>query len=248
MFEQALQEKITLIEKDVKSVIEYVESLKVIDQASKNGAVEMLAKIKSRIKRIDFLRHEFVDGLNAQVKKINNTFKMQIEPLEKMENVLKVAITKFMEEEERKARAEAERVRKEQEAKEKAEQERIAKMQAEEERLRKEAEAAKNEEERKKLEAEAEKKKEEAEKAEEQLAVTPIEVVDEPEKTVRSESGTFSLKKVWKWEVENEELLRKAHPELFILDIKAVNKLVQSGKREIAGVKIYQASEGAMRV
>lgn len=237
-----VDQKIQLIKADVESLETKLSSFVVKDEDSLAEAAEWLGNIKARIKRVDALRKEFVGPLNEQVKKINNMFKMQLEPLQKLEHDLKATAKKYMDEQERKAQEAAERLRKEQEAKEKAELEKIAAARAEEERLRKEAEEAKNKKEKAKLEKEAEAAKKAQEEAEAAMMEQP-EVVEAPKTSVRASSGVTTRKKVWKWKVTDEDILRKTHPELFILDEKAVNKMVKGGTRQIAGIDIYEDSQ-----
>lgn len=245
--QQEIKENLALVEKSLTPFIAEIQSLTVTNEETKVNAVTFLGEIKKRHKAVDERRKQRVEPLNAEVKEINNSYKVWLEKLEKAARILNDSLIQYHDEQERKARIEAERLRKEQEEKERIEAERIAALKAEEERLRKEAEAAKDEEEKARLKWEADNKQDEAVKAEDALAVIDVPVVAEPEKTVRTGSGVFSVKKVWKWEVENEATLRKAHPELFILDEKAVNKLVQNGEREIAGLKVFQVSQGATR-
>ena len=80
-----IDEKISLIHQDSLQLKNEVAEFKVVDETSQRTAVEILAKIKKRLKRIDDLRTEFVKPLNDQVKKINNMFKMEAEPLAELE-------------------------------------------------------------------------------------------------------------------------------------------------------------------
>jgi hypothetical protein len=66
------------------------------------------------------------------------------------------------------------------------------------------------------------------------------EIVEVAEPTIRTEAGKVTKKKVWKWEIEDLEVLRKSHPELFTLNEKLLNDLVRAGSREIQGVRIFQ--------
>lgn len=212
--------------------------------------IDALSKIKARLKRIDELRKEFVTPLNDQVKKINNMFKAQSEPLEAFEVQLKATLKTYMDEQDRLARIEAEKLRQEQAAKEAAERkaaEEAAKKQAEAERLAREAEQAKNAAEKAKLQELAEKAAAENKIAQEAASVAKIEASQEvailaPSKSVRSDDGMASRKLVWKFEVENIGLTMRAHPELFELNQKAVNQLIQSGERNIAGLRVFQDS------
>lgn len=249
--QKEIQENLAAVEKALVPFIAQLTTFTVVDEASKMNAAEFLGEIKKRYKAVDDRRKQRVEPLNAEVKEINNSYKVWLEKLEKVGRLINDGLVRYVDEQDRRARIEAERIRKEQEAKERAEAERIAALKAEEERLRKEAEAAKTAEEKQRLQWEADNKQDEAVKAEndaeEALAVAEVPVVQEPEKTVRTHAGVFSVKKVWNWEVEDMNILRKAHPELFVLDEKAVNKLMRDGEREIAGIRFFQVSQGATR-
>lgn len=237
------------ISQDVATFINSHESFKVTDKATQDTCINGLSQIKARLKRIEELRKEFVGPLNEQVKKINNMFKAQSEPLENFEGILKGKLKIYLDEQDRLARIAAEAARKEQEAKEAAERAALAeaaRKQAEADRLAKEAEQAKGAE-QKKLQELAEQAKQANEQAQQAASVAVIEAANEtlivaPSKSVRTEDGMASRKLVWKFEVENLVLTMKAHPELFELNQKAVNQLIQSGERSIAGLRIYQDS------
>lgn len=249
--QKEVQENLVAIEKALVPFIAQIQSFTIVDEATKINAAGLLGEIKKRYKAVDDRRKQRVEPLNSEVKEINNSYRVWLEKLEKVGKLLNDGLIRYVDEQDRKARIEADRIRKEQEAKEKAEADRIATLKAEEDRLRKEAEDATNAEEKARLQFQADDKQDEAVKAEiqaeEALAVAEVPVVQEPEKTVRTHAGVFSVKKVWKWEIENLDLLRKTHPELFVLDEKAVNKLMRDGVRELAGIKFFQISQGATR-
>lgn len=102
----------------------------------------------------------------------------------------------------------------------------------EERRAREEAEAL-----QKKLDAEAKAKN-----------VEPVKVappVTKPEPAVtRTDAGSATIRKVWKWEVEDFAALPDEYKEV---KNTALNQAVRSGVRNIAGVRIYQEEEVAMR-
>lgn len=245
-----LENKLSAIKADIQTVESKVRSIKVTDEATQKEAITFVSEIKARLKRIEDLRKFFTGDLNIQIKKINAMFKEQSEPLEKFEAYIKEQIKGYMDEQDRLAREEAEKIRKEKEAAEMIERkarEEAERKAAEEEKLRRQAEQAQNEEEKAKLNAMAEQAKQEAEKAVKEADVIKLfseeqKPVEAPQKSVRSEGGLATRAIVWKWEVEDLGIVMRSHPELVQIDEKAVNKLVQSGTRAIAGIRIYQES------
>lgn len=221
------------IDQDSEQLAKQIKSVVIIDDASNQVAAEFLSGIKARIKRVDQIRKEFTQPLNDQVKKINNIFNPKIEFLENIEASIKGAMVKYMDEQERRAQVEAARLRKEQEEKER-------KAREEAERLRIEAEKAKGEK--------KEFLKQEAEKVE-QAAMNQVHVVAEPQHTVRAGAAVVSKKKVWKWRVADEKVLREKHPELFMVNDKAMSEFVQGIRSEgvIDGIEIFQESIIAAR-
>jgi len=230
---ELLEEKLSLIKEDVTSFVGSCKTVRVIDETTEDSAVNMLQQVKARAKRIEELRKEFTAPLSDQVKKINGMFKAQSEPLEQAESILKGALKIYLDEQERIAYGKAEELRKQQEV------QRVEEM-AKLEDLKKKEAAATNLQELSQIK----KLKEQAEMA----IAAPAQMIEQPRKTIRNENGSVTRKKVWKWEVTDEAILRKEHPELFILDEKAVNKLVQDGERGMLGLKIYQESELSVSV
>jgi len=167
------------------------------------------------------LRTFFVKPLNDQVKQINSLFQAETEPLKILSAKIDTELkTYFI----------AEEKRREEELQEKL------KAQREEEAL-------------------AAKLKAEAEAAglpmPEIKTPTVLEVTDSVEvvpTSTKTAAGTMSYKKVWQWEVEDEDALRLSRPDLFILDEKAVNALVRGGEREVKGLRIFQDVQTSGRV
>jgi hypothetical protein len=256
-----LEEKSEAIQKDIQSLHDKASQIVISSQDGLSEASNFLGAIKTRLKRLEEMRKFDVGPLNDHVKALNNKYKVQSEPLLELEVIVKNAIKKYMDAEDLKARQEAERLRKEQEQRELEERKKIeearkkeeearqaelkAKLAAEEAKTAKEKELANKAAEEARLKAEQEALK--VTEAEKQLDMTAIQLVEEPEKSVRTEAGLVTRKMVWTWQVEDESTLRKAHPELFIIDEKAINKLVKDGARNIAGLKIYQESNIAVR-
>jgi len=224
---EPLQEKLEIIKADVATFVESCKSIQVFNEETKMCAINFLQQIKTRAKRIEELRKEFTGDLNAQIKKINNMFKMQSEPLDAAEEILKKNLKTYLDKLEREAYEEADRLRKEQEVKRIEEEKRLAELEKLEETAKpKELEGIKREQ-----------------AAIEEALMTPAEMVATPQKTIRTGEGSVTMKKVWKWKVINEEELRKARPDLFILDEKTMNRIVVNGERDLPGIEIYQDSQ-----
>lgn len=113
-----------------------------------------------------------------------------------------------------------------------------------------EEEERKAKEEQARISRERAKQEEEAKKNNtvvEQLS--PIEVVEAPKTTIRSESGTMSVKKIWSYEITDVSLLMKMHPEFFVPDSKLINDFVKIIKeeKELDGLRIFQKTSLASR-
>jgi len=185
-------------------------------------ATELLTQVKGRSKAIENLRVLIVQPLNDQVKKINNMFKSQIEPLDRIEADVKRAIVVY---------------RSMQEAILKNEQDRLEKERRDEmERLERERIAA----------AEANAPLEEIQAIEakqEDVALKPVTI--EPMHTsVRSTSGSMSAKKIWKFELTDGEQVPR---EYMMVNETAIRRAILDGVREIPGVRIYQEESISIR-
>lgn len=108
-----MQKTVVMIEKDTQTVFKKVNGVVVRNEKEMNEAGELLSQVKSRLKRVEEKRKEYVQPLNDQVKKINGDFKALAEPYVEMEKVLKGAIGSYVAEQQR---LERERVRAEEEA------------------------------------------------------------------------------------------------------------------------------------
>ncbi len=242
-----LESKITAIATDVQELSKEISIVVVKDSATEQQAIDFLGAIKSRSKRIEELRKFFTQPLNDQVKAINNKFKLQLEPLADLEEKLKSALVKYADEKERLAKIEADRIQAEYEEQQRIEQEKIAEAQRKEAEATAKAEKATSEAARKRAEAAAEAARRAQEKAQAKLDQSVVPLVEAPVKSVRAEGGLFTAKKIWVWEIEDESLLRKSRPDLFILDEKLVTKIVREGTLEIPGLRIFQKTEANMR-
>lgn len=250
---QEAQDKLAVIHQNNVTFLQEVGQIKVYNPETQSKASEVLAQIKKRYNRMEAIRKEMVGPMKEAIKNVDNMFKIEAEPLLKAEVMIKELLRQFYIAEEKKAKAAAEKAQREYEAEQAKAAAEAAKLAAEQrakeqaaEAARKAAEEAKTAAQRKKLEAEAKAADEAAKQLEQKAeqvveeAMLDVPVVEAPAVNTRTGSGLTSYKKVWKWKVENEQLLRKIRPELFILDEKAVNKLVQSGERKVAGLFIYE--------
>lgn len=111
---------------------------------------------------------------------------------------------------------------------------------AEQERIRKEQEAL-----RKAAEEEQRKRAQEAEeKGTEPPAPAAVPYIAPPEKSVKAGLGTVTAKKTWTFEVADEGQVPR---EYLVVDDKKIRAAVQSGVREIPGVKIFETETLAVR-
>ena len=120
----------------------------------------------------------------------------------------------------------------------------------EEEEKKARAEQARLKEEREKLEAERKALQDQNPEMEVTIAPAPLpQIVEAPKTTIRSESGTMSVKKIWTYEITDISLLLKTHPEFFVPDSKLINDYVKIMKeeKEVDGLKIFQKTSLASR-
>lgn len=219
-----LSTKLVAIEQDVRSMEERVKAITISNDDDYASASKLVLDIAARTKRIDALRKEFTGPLKDQVKVIDNKFKMQIEPLEKIDTILREKMLAYYEAKERAAREEA--------AKREAE---LARINAEIEA--KKAEAAEM--------SAKEKKAADKEVAKlEQSVVALDEPVIAPERTTRLAEGTVSMKKVWDFEVVD---ITMVPVDLLTVDSARIRKMIDMGDRNIPGINIFQKTSLSAR-
>lgn len=119
-------EKISAIESDSKSIAKKAEKIVVTNEKQEQEAINFLAEIKGRYKRIEEVRLYLTRPLNDLVKKYNNQFKAQSGLYLEIEQKVKRALSVFA-------------MKREEEARKKREEE-IKKAEEEIEKARKEAE------------------------------------------------------------------------------------------------------------
>lgn len=109
----------------------------------------------------------------------------------------------------------------------------------------KELERRKQEEAARKAQAEVQAKINAEAKA---AGVEPVKIeapaVPAQDKVVRTEAGTASQRKVWKFEVMDPAAVPRAY---LLVDEKSIREAVKMGVREIPGVRIYEETETIIR-
>lgn len=74
--------------------------------------------------------------------------------------------------------------------------------------------------------------------------VVPVVLSGQPQKTVRADRGSATIKKVWTFQVENPALVPEQYK---VVDDRKIRAAVASGIREIPGVRIFLSSQVAVR-
>lgn len=226
-----------------KALIEEIRTLKIVDDSGQQLAIDAREKVRVCLKRIEEIRKTAVGPLNDKVKHINSQAKFYLEPLEFALTAVTKTLKDYMDEKARIAEEKARKIREEQEAKERAEREKLEEAQRKQRELEEQAAKASHEE-QENLERAAREEAKKAEEAQAALDAKEVQLVEEPLKSVRTESGAMITRKMkWTWSVEDINLLYKSRPDLFLVDEKKINKLVKEGQREIPGLKIYQESQ-----
>lgn len=209
----------TKLQTQIEAAITKTNELTVDTQEKLTQATDIVKFIKEKAKQVEAARKELVDPLNAHVKNINARFKALSEPLDAAEANLKGKILTFQRKLEAELRAEEERKRKEAEAEAKAQAEAAREIGLESQAAMIEASAA-------------------------LVAKNPIAI----EKVRGGFTGAVSsIVKRWKADVIDSKLLAQNHPELVLPNMVAINKLISSGVRELAGVEIKQEESLAIR-
>jgi cell fate (sporulation/competence/biofilm development) regulator YlbF (YheA/YmcA/DUF963 family) len=72
----------------------------------------------------------------------------------------------------------------------------------------------------------------------------PPAIVQTPEKTTRTDAGSASVRKVWRFEVIDESQVPR---EYLVVDEKKIRAVVKAGVRSIPGVRIYEDVDVAVR-
>ena len=204
----------------------------VVTETTMGEANDLLGWIAGNNKRLEAQRVSLVKPLNDHVKFINGLFRDWMEPLKSANEIVRSKVLAYTREQTRiaaKAQAvEDERIRTEQ-----------ARLAAEEERVR--AEHAR-------LEAEAE-----AANAPPPpplpppvatMPPSPAPIPVAPQKTTRSPLATTTIKKIWRYEITDPGAVPR---EYLVVDEKKIAAVVRAGLRSIAGVRIFETEQLAVR-
>jgi len=232
--------KLEAINKDIDTFVLKTKTLVIKTKEQMTGATEYLANIVARKKRIEVIRISYTQPLNETLRNINADFKKASAPLEESEGIVKSKMIEYRRVEseriEVKRKKEEEKQRKQDEIRRKKER-----RQAEKEAKIAEKKLAKENLSKKKaadaqkiIDDEKQAKQDELDKQGEEFVP---EVDIKQENTVHSESGAARMRKVWKFEIENEKQIPKAY--LTVDEVK-IRKAIKGGVREIAGVRIYE--------
>ena len=213
--------------------------LAIQDAAGEQRVVEGLLFIKSVRRALEKARKELVEPLNTKIKEVNASFKPLSDSVEHAEEKISGVLLSWR-------KAEAERIR--------LEQERVARENAEREARAREDETRRRREVKETTHRDAEaagfKPEEAAELAELEAASVPqVQALQEvapstPAATVRSSIGTATVRKVWTFELTDQQLVPRAY---LSVNEPAIREAVRAGVREIPGVRIYQDEQLAGR-
>ena len=238
--------KLEAINKDIDTFVLKTKTLVIKTKEQMTGATEYLANIVARKKRIEVIRISYTQPLNETLRNINADFKKASAPLEESEGIVKSKMIEYRRVEseriEVKRKKEEEKQRKQDEIRRKKER-----RQAEKEAKIAEKKLAKENLSKKKaadaqkiIDDEKQAKQDELDKQGEEFVP---EVDIKQENTVHSESGAARMRKVWKFEIENEKQIPKAY--LTVDEVK-IRKAIKGGVREIPGVRIYEDEQVGM--
>lgn len=239
------QEKIT---KDIENFIAQGKEISIKNDEDVQSATVFLGGVKKRLKFLEAMRKTAVAPLNEYVGNINRAAKIHTEPLEIIEDKIKKALKVYLDEKDRAARAEAARIRAEQEEQAKLEQAKIDEARAKQLTLEEQMQAEQDEIEKLRLASLAQKEAEKADALEIAVAETPTEVIEAPQKTIRTAAGSVTRKMRWTYKVNDKKLFMKHYPDFFVIDEKKLNYAISEGLRLAPGITIYQESEIAMKV
>ena len=216
---QDAEELVAVIMGDNATLIETAENVTITTGDDLNIGADLLREIKDRAKEVEKKRKEMVDPINKGLKAINSNFKELSEPLKEAEQIIK---KKMLPVQQRILQQERER--------------------AEIERAKIEAELLK--------EAERKSDKGLEEKAEELLQkAVSIKAKAEVENVGRGGfSGAKSIvSKRWTYDVVDILAFAKEHPDMIEIKSYEVRKMISAGKRDIAGLKVFQEESISIR-
>lgn len=205
--EEEKHEKILQISGAITGLQGVADNLVVSNSDEEVFAVEFLSKVKKYKKRAEEIRKSLVGPLNIHVANINAEFKETTIPLTQFEVKIKSIILSYKKE--------------------------VADQKAKEQKIKEEEDRKKFADEQKVKLAEAKNRKEKKEIKKEEFV---LEEAKEEKETVKTDTGTLSTKKVWKFEIVDVKLVPNNYK---VIDEKLIRTVVRNGSREIPGVRIY---------
>lgn len=205
-------EKTGLI-KEVDHLTRQVATYKIIDDATRAGATNLLAVVKSKYKEIEAKRVGIVKPIKDSVKLIEAEFNILLKPLETLESTIKAEIRRdYLDRE-----AEANRAR----------------IKAEAEEAKKLASKRLQD----KLNSDNQIERELAEAKVQQIKEETIAKAPEASRATSTGAGTASVRKIWKYEVID---FSKVPDGFKTIDSGAITGAIREGMREIDGLRIFQ--------
>lgn len=237
--------------------VEAAKSITIENAEDAEGATEVLAEITRRKKALETERKKLAAPINAAKDAVQNMFNGLKAPLDEARAILEPKLIAHQEAEAKRIREENAKRERELLEKQKAEQARIDAEREAAVKAQKEAEAAARaaseamaEQADPEAEAKALAAAEEARKAAEATTAArdarptfELAERDEAKATIKTTGGSFTVKKVWTAEVVDESQIPR---EFLTVDTKKINAVVKAGVREIAGVRIYEKSQGSV--
>lgn len=206
-----------------RAYLSQINGFQITNAAEKDNAVSLLKEVSDYSKALTTQRQELTRPLKEQAKAIEADFKKPLDFLKEADGIIRTKINAYLTAERRKAEAEAEAARKA--AEEKALADALA------------------------LEAE---KGNNTYDPVTQVAVN--EMIGEKQdalidatavrSTVNQSTATSTVRTVWTFEVVD---LSAVPSDFLMLNEKAVRQAIKDGAREIAGLKIFQTSQVAIK-
>lgn len=220
-----------------RDVEAHANSLVLASDADVEGAAAFLVDVSKARQAAEKRRKFFVAPLNRHVKAINDLFGALAGPFVNAEATVKGKIAAYRREQQ--DRADAERRRLEAEERARAVAAEAARVEAEALALAaQESASTVNEDAAARAEFEARLAAVNAEDAREAANVAAS--APAPARSVVTEAGRVTARKVWKFEVVNLDIL----PRVYVAaNEKAIRAAVQAGAREIPGVRIFEAED-----
>ncbi len=231
--------KLVEIKKDTELMFKQVNSLSIKTAEDMVNATRVLSNLTGRAKRVEEIRLFFTKPLNDQLHKINDEFR-DVSSLLKGLNVIvkdKMTVYRNLENEKlEKARQKAEEKRRKEFKKEQAKLKAKAEKEAEKERQRlAKLELSKKDEkaELKRINDEQKEKENEADREEFNFDDSDFKQT----KSVHTNNGSIRVRTSWAFDIVNENDVPRHY---LVVDQVAIRKAVNSGVRDINGVKIYE--------